>query len=189
MALESACIPLPSEIIMPFSGFLISQQLLHFWLTNFIASLGCLFGSVIAYTLGYYGGENVVREIIKKYGKYLLVFEYDFDEAQEWFKKHGDIIAFSSRLLPVIRTFISLPAGIAKMNFKKFVFYTFVGSFIWSTVLSWLGVKLGENWHTLGNYFHKFDIFIVIIGFVLIFLYIKHKLKKHKQFKIRQKSF
>lgn len=189
MALESACIPLPSEIIMPFSGFLISQNVLNFWLTNFVGALGCLFGSILAYSLGYYGGDNFVKKIIRKYGKYVLIFEYDFDEAEAWFKKYGDIITFSSRLLPVIRTFISLPAGIAKMDFKKFCFYTFIGSFIWSTALSWIGLKLGENWDTIGSYFHKFDLLIVLAGFALIVFYLKHKIKKHQQFKASKKSF
>jgi len=181
MAIESACIPLPSEIIMPFSGFMVSQGVFDFWLTGLAGGVGCLLGSILAYVIGYYGGETLVRNIIKKYGKYVLVFEYELDEAEEWFRKHGDMIAFSSRLLPVVRTFISLPAGISKMNFKKFCFYTFIGSFIWSAALTWVGVKLGENWNTLGTYFHKFDLMIVLVGLGAGVWYIRHKLKKHKK--------
>jgi len=181
MAIESACIPLPSEIIMPFSGFLVSTGVFNFWLVALAGGLGCLLGSVLAYAAGYYGGEKFVRNLIRKWGKYVLVFEYELDEAEEWFRKHGSLIAFTSRLLPVVRTFISLPAGISKMNFWKFSIYTFIGSFIWSGVLAWVGVKLGENWDTIGSYFHKFDLLIVFMGFGAAIWYVQHKLKKHKK--------
>jgi len=181
MAIESACIPLPSEIIMPFAGFMVSQGVFDFWIASFAGALGCLIGSVIAYAIGFYGGETLVRKIIKKYGKYVLVFEYELDEAEEWFRKNDDIIAFTSRLLPVIRTFISLPAGIAKMNFKKFCFYCFLGSFLWSVLLTYVGKMLGENWDTLGTYFHKFDLLIVLAFLAAGVWYVRHKLKKHKK--------
>jgi len=122
MAIESACIPLPSEIIMPFSGYLVSTGVFNFWLVSLAGGVGCLAGSALAYAAGFYGGETFVRNIIRKYGKYFLIHEYELDEAEEWFRKHGEMIAFTSRLLPVVRTFISLPAGISKMNFKKFAF-------------------------------------------------------------------
>jgi len=181
MALQSACIPLPSEIIMPFSGFLVSQGIFSFWPTVIAGTAGSLFGSAAAYLVGAYGGEELVRKLIKKYGKYLLVFEYELDEAKEWFKKYGEAIAFGSRLLPVIRTFISLPAGIAKMDFKRFSFYTLAGSFIWTAVLTWLGVKLGENWDKLGSYFHKFDLLMIFLGILAAAWYVHHKLKKHRR--------
>jgi membrane protein DedA with SNARE-associated domain len=181
MALESCCIPLPSEIIMPFSGFMVSRGVFDFWLTALAGSFGCLLGSIIAYALGYYGGETVVRNLIKKYGKYLLVFEYELDETEEWFRKYDELIAFTSRLLPVVRTFISLPAGISKMNFKKFCLYTFLGSFIWSAVLAYLGKILGENWSSLETYFHQFDLLIVLAGLGTVFWYIQHKVKKHRR--------
>lgn len=181
MAIESCSIPLPSEIIMPFAGFLVSQGVFDFWLTGLAGGFGCLVGSILAYGLGYYGGETVVRNFIKKYGKYVLVFEYELDEAEEWFRKHGEMIAFTSRLLPVVRTFISLPAGISKMNFKKFCFYTFIGSFIWSVALTYIGKVLGENWNILGSYFHKFDLLIVLLSLGALAWYINHKLKKVKQ--------
>ncbi len=181
MTIESACIPLPSEIIMPFSGFLVSNGTFDFWLVCLAGGVGCLIGSVAAYTLGYFGGENAVRNIIKKYGKYLFVYEYELDEAEMWFRKHGELITFTSRLLPVVRTFISLPAGISKMDFKKFAFYTFVGSFIWSAVLVYIGKIMGENWNTLGVYFHKFNLLIVLAVSVVLVWYIQHKLKKINQ--------
>lgn len=185
MAIESACIPLPSEIIMPFSGFLVSTGAFDFWLVTLAGGFGCLVGSVLAYGLGYYGGEKFVRNFIKKYGKYILVFEYELDEAEEWFKKHGEMIAFTSRLLPVVRTFISLPAGISKMDFKKFCIYSFIGSIIWSGLLAYIGKILGENWNTLGSWFHKFDLLIVLIGVAAVIWYIRHKLQKsHRRSKL-----
>jgi len=185
MAIESACIPLPSEIIIPFSGFLVSQGVFNFWLVSLAGAVGCLLGSTLAYLIGFYGGETFVRNLIRKYGKYVLVYEYELDEAENWFRKYGELIAFSSRLLPVIRTFISLPAGIAKMDFKKFAFYTFIGSFIWSAILAYLGKILGEHWNTLGSYFHKFDFLILLLGVGLLIWYVKHKVKKVKQYQAK----
>lgn len=180
MAIESACIPLPSEIIMPFSGFMVYKGIFDFWFTALAGGIGCTLGSVLAYGAGYFGGENFVRKFIKKYGKFFLVFEYELDEAEQWFRKYGELIAFSSRLMPVVRTFISLPAGISKMNFKRFCLYTFVGSFIWSTVLTYIGRELGENWQIISTYFHKFDLFFVSAGLGVVIWYIHHKIKKNR---------
>jgi len=188
MAIESACIPLPSEIIMPFSGFLVHKGVFDFWLVSLAGGFGCLVGSMIAYWIGHWKGEEWVRLLIRKYGKFILVFEYELDDAIHWFKKYGSAIAFTSRLLPVVRTFISLPAGISGMDVKKFAFYTFVGSFIWSTLLAYVGVKLGENWDTLGTYFHKFDAVIFLVFLALGGLYIYHKLHKHKKHKLKNKK-
>jgi membrane protein DedA with SNARE-associated domain len=188
MAIESACIPLPSEIIMPFSGFLVSRGIFNFWLVVICGATGCLVGSLAAFLVGFYGGETLVRVLIKKYGKFFLVFEYEFEEAKEWFAKHGQIITFTSRLLPVVRTFISLPAGISGMDIKSFAFYTFIGSLIWSAVLAYFGMVLGKNWNTLGVYFHQFDVVILLLGCGLVAFYIYHKLTKHHRYLKRQKA-
>jgi len=161
MAIESACIPLPSEIIMPFAGFLVSTGVFNLWGVSLAGSLGCVAGSVLAYFVGIYGG----RSFIEKYGKYILITHHDLEVADKFFNKHGSSAIFFSRLLPVIRTFISLPAGIAKMDFNKFVVYTFAGSLPWCLGLAYVGKKLGDNWDTLGVYFHKFD---AVIGLVLL---------------------
>lgn len=153
MAIESACIPLPSEIIMPFSGYLVHTGRFGLVETGLAGAFGCVVGSVVAYYVGIYGG----RPFMEKYGRYVLITSKELDNADRWFERYGDAAIFISRLLPVIRTFISLPAGIARMNFPKFVIYTFVGSFPWCLGLSWVGMKMGENWDTLGGYFHKFD--------------------------------
>jgi membrane protein DedA with SNARE-associated domain len=160
MAIESACIPLPSEIIMPFSGYLVFRGEFGLFWVGLAGAFGCVVGSVPAYYLGLYGG----RPLIEKYGKYVLVSHHDLDLADRWFGRYGDWAIFFSRLLPVVRTFISFPAGVAKMNVPRFIIYTFVGSFPWCLGLAYIGMKLGENWDTLGAYFHKFDI---VIGFLI----------------------
>jgi len=156
MAIESACIPLPSEIIMPFSGYLVYTGRFGLVEAGLAGAFGCLVGSVAAYYAGYYGG----RPFMEKYGRYVLVTPRELDTADRWFAKYGEAAIFVSRLLPVVRTFISLPAGIAKMNFTRFVVYTFMGSLPWCLGLAWMGKKLGENWNTLGGYFHRFDLAI-----------------------------
>lgn len=153
MAIESACIPLPSEIIMPFSGYLVFAGRFGLIGTAVAGAAGCVVGSIAAYYAGVYGG----RPFLMRYGRYVLITEKELDTADRFFARYGDAAIFISRLLPVVRTFISLPAGISKMNFPKFVLYTFVGSFAWCLGLSWIGMKLGENWNTLGRYFHRFD--------------------------------
>jgi membrane protein DedA with SNARE-associated domain len=159
MGIESACIPLPSEIIMPFAGYLVSAGEFSLWGVALAGTMGCVLGSVLAYGVGYYGG----RPMAEKYGKYVLVTTHDLDLADNFFQKYGKMTVFVSRLLPVIRTFISLPAGIAKMNFWQFVIYTFLGSLPFCYLLAYIGKKLGDNWNTLGVYFHKFDLIIGII--------------------------
>lgn len=178
MAIESASIPLPSEIIMPFAGFLVSTGELNFWIVVLAAGVGGVVGSAVAYGVGYYGGETFVRSLIRKYGKFVLVHEYELDEAKEWFRDHGEAITFFSRLLPVIRTFISLPAGISRMNFRRFILYAFLGTIIWCAALAYVGVVLGDNWNTLGPWFHKFDALIAIATAGGGLWYVRYKLKK-----------
>lgn len=173
MALESACIPIPSEIIMPFSGFLVAQGHFNIWLVGFLGAVGNLIGSIVAYLVGLYGG----RPFVEKYGKYFLVSHRDLNLADRWFAKHGQGTVFFSRLLPVVRTFISLPAGIARMNFKKFCFYTFVGCLPWSYVLTYAGVVLGHNWADIRIYFEKFEIIIGILIAAFIIWWIRRHVK------------
>jgi membrane protein DedA with SNARE-associated domain len=167
MAIESACIPLPSEIIMPFSGYLVSTGQMNLWLVALAGAVGCVLGSLVAYWVGMKGG----RPLIEKYGRYLLVSKHDLDLADRWFEKRGEIIVFVSRMLPAIRTFIAFPAGVARMNLKRFVIYTFAGSFPWCLGLAYIGQKLGEKWNkddTLKTWFHRFDFLIGIVAVLLI---------------------
>ena len=166
MAIESACIPLPSEIIMPFSGYLVSTGQMNLWLVSLAGAVGCVLGSLVAYWVGSRGG----RPLIEKYGRYVLVSRHDLDMADRWFATHGEIIVFVSRLLPAIRTFIAFPAGVAKMNLKRFVIYTFAGSLPWCLGLAYIGQRLGQKWNqddTLKTWFHRFDFVIGIVGVLL----------------------
>lgn len=177
MAIESANIPLPSEIIMPFSGYLVYTGQFNLWWAGFWGAIGCLVGGAISYYIGMIGG----RPLIEKYGKYILISHHDLDLADRWFKKHGEITVLIGRLLPVIRTFISFPAGIAKMNFWKFLLYSFIGSFPFCLLLAYIGVKLGNNWESLRDYFHKFDLLIGIIIIAGIVWYIARHIKNLKK--------
>jgi membrane protein DedA with SNARE-associated domain len=177
MAIESACIPLPSEIIMPFSGYLVSTGEMNLWLVGLAGAIGCVLGSIVAYYAGAWGG----RPFIAKYGKYILISHHDLDLADRWFQRHGDITIFVGRLLPVIRTFIAFPAGVARMNLWRFNLYTFVGSYIWSLGLAWIGMKLGEHWNTLGVYFHRFDAAIGVILLIAVVWYVRRHLQHMKR--------
>jgi len=171
MAIESACIPLPSEIIMPFSGYLVFAGRFTLLGVSVAGALGCVVGSVLAYWAGILGG----RPFLEKYGKYILLSHRDLDTAERWFDKYGDWAIFFSRLLPVIRTFISLPAGIARMNFPKFILYTFLGSLPWCFVLAYVGKVLGENWESIRTYFRGADIVIIIVIIIgIVFFIYRH---------------
>ena len=156
MAIESACIPLPSEVIMPFSGYLVFLGKYSLWSVGLAGAFGCVVGSIPAYYLGMYGG----RPLIEKYGKYILMSRHDLDMADRWFDRHGEATVFFARLLPVIRTFIAFPAGVARMEMKRFIVYTFAGSLPWCLGLAYIGMVMGERWPTLRGYFHKFDLLI-----------------------------
>ncbi len=167
MAIESACIPLPSEIIMPFSGALVSTGRFNLWAVGVAGAFGCVVGSLVAYWVGMYGG----RPLIERYGRYVLISRHDLDLADRWFARYGEAIIFTSRLLPVIRTFIAFPAGVARMNLTRFVLYTFAGSLPWCLGLAYVGQKLGEQWNkdeTLKTLFHRFDFIIGIVGALVI---------------------
>ena len=161
MAIESACIPLPSELIMPFAGYLVYAGKMKLVWAATAGAIGCNLGSLVAYEIGFYGG----RPLVERYGRWLLMGRRELDWADRFFQSWGDMAVFIARLLPVIRTFIALPAGIARMPRAKFHIYTFLGSWPWCFVLAYFGMKLGENWRSLGKYFHQFD---AIIGVLLL---------------------
>jgi len=167
MAIESACIPLPSEIIMPFSGYLVHTGRFQLIWVATVGALGCNLGSAIAYAVGYYGG----RPLVEKYGSYLLISRHELDWTDHFFARHGSITVFLSRLLPVVRTFIALPAGVARMPQLRFHLYTFVGSWPWCLGLAYVGLKLGERWDSdprLKMWFHRFDAVILAIGLAAV---------------------
>jgi membrane protein DedA with SNARE-associated domain len=173
MGIESACIPLPSEVIMPFSGFLVyTGRFSSLWLVATLGAIGCNLGSILAYEVGAYGG----RPLIEKYGRYILMNKHDLDVADRLFHKYGAAMVFIGRLLPVIRTFIALPAGIARMPRLKFHVYTFLGSWPWCWALAYVGFKLGERWDSdprLKEIFHRFDAVIVLMLLVGIVWFVR----------------
>jgi len=181
MAIESANIPLPSEIIMPFSGYLVYTGQFNLWWAGFWGAIGCVLGGALSYWIGMIGG----RPLIEKYGKYILISHHDLDLADRWFKKHGEAAVFVGRLLPVVRTFISFPAGIARMNFGRFVLYSFLGSFPFCLLLAYIGKKLGDQWENLRSYFHRFDLLIGIIIIAAVTWYIWRHIKNLKKPKIK----
>jgi membrane protein DedA with SNARE-associated domain len=165
MAIESACIPLPSELIMPFAGYLVFQGTMKLLWVATAGAVGCNLGSLVAYEIGCYGG----RPLVERYGRWILMGRRELDWADRFFSRWGYLAVFVARLLPVVRTFIALPAGVARMPRARFHVYTFLGSWPWCFMLAWLGMKLGENWQQLGKYLHKFDVVILallVIGLV-----------------------
>jgi len=174
MVLESCNIPIPSEIVIPFSGFLVIKEGFSFWGVVLASSAGCLIGSDISYLLGRWGG----RPFLEKYGKYLLITKKDILISERWFNRYGEWTTFLSRLLPFIRTFISLPLGIYKVDFLKFNLFTFIGSFLWSILLTYLGVVAGNNWEIVQRYIEKFNFLIIFIIVAGIVYFIYHKVKE-----------
>jgi len=177
MAIESACIPLPSEVIMPFSGYLVSTGRFNIHLASLAGAFGCAVGSTAAYWIGYFGG----RAFIERWGRFILIRKEELERADRWFGKYGSSAVFFSRLLPIIRTFISLPAGIARMNFWKFIIYSFVGSIPWCYLLTYIGFVMGENWEEIRNVFRRFDVFIVLTMVIIILWWVFNRLRKRKQ--------
>jgi membrane protein DedA with SNARE-associated domain len=153
MAIESACIPLPSEVIMPFAGYLVSTGRFNLQLVAIAGAVGCLLGSYVAYYIGASGG----RWFLLRYGRWVLIAPHEIEIADRFFERWGPHAVFFSRMLPVVRTFIAFPAGVARMRLLPFTIYTLAGSYPWCLALAYLGQKLGDNWHTLGPYFHRFD--------------------------------
>jgi membrane protein DedA with SNARE-associated domain len=175
MAIESANIPLPSEAIMPTAGILVQQGKMNFHLAALAGAIGCVLGSIPSYWLGRYGG----RPFFEKYGRWLLLKESDLQAADRWVDKYGDWAFFICRMLPVVRTFISFPAGVLKAHFGIFVLFTFVGSLIWCYFLTWVGIKFGENMEMFVDLWHKFDVAIVLVVLAGMGYYLWHHLKKH----------
>ena len=153
MAIESACIPVPSEVIMPFSGSLVASGRFSLNKVAVAGAVGCLIGSYVAYFVGAHGG----RRFLERYGRWVLIAPHELEAADRFFEKWGSPAVFFSRLLPVVRTFIAFPAGVARMRLLPFTIYTLAGSYIWCWVLAYAGLKLGQHWQALAPYFHRFD--------------------------------
>lgn len=179
MAIESCCIPLPSEIVMPFAGYLVSTGTLNLFGVALAGAIGCNIGSTIAYLIGAYGG----RPLVDRWGRYVLLDHHDLDVAERFFARYGSITVFIGRLLPVVRTFIALPAGFARMNMWKFQIYSFVGSLIWCFALAWVGETLGVQWNenpALRAAFHSADLLIVALVVLAVAGFVWLRLRRRR---------
>jgi membrane protein DedA with SNARE-associated domain len=172
MAIESAMVPLPSELILPYAGFLVSDQSQlepltrgpwAFWGVVIAATIGNTFGSLVAYAIGAWGG----RPFLERYGRYLLIRPHEIELAERFFDRYGAATAFFSRLLPIVRTFISFPAGVARMPIGRFIAYSTAGAFLWSILLVYAGTLLGKNWVDIRHALQPFDL-LILIGFVAL---------------------
>jgi membrane protein DedA with SNARE-associated domain len=172
MTLESALIPIPSEVVIPFAGFLAYMGEMNIWLIVLVSSFANLTGSIIAYVIGKYLG----RGFIERYGKYVLLNMKHLELIERWFDKFGSLTVLFSRMLPVVRTVNALPAGIGKMNFPKFCIYTFIGSIPWNLALVLVGYLLKENWNILEKYSLYIDILAVFVAVAVIF-YIARRIR------------
>ncbi len=174
MAIQTMAIPMPSEIILPFAGSLVVQGRFSLFALALVGGLGSAVGSSLAYYIGYKGG----RPLVNKYGRYILISQHDLDLVEKFFQRFGNVSAFFGQLLPVVRSFVAFPAGAAKMSYPKFVAYTFAGSFLWSLVLGYFGMKLGENWGVLREKLHGFDtaiiVLILLLGVYWIYRHVKN---------------
>ena len=181
MAIESACVPLPSEVIMPFAGYLVSTGRFSLVLAATAGALGCNLGSIVGYEIGKRGG----RPLAERWGRYVLIGPGELDAADRFFARHGNAAVLIGRLLPVIRSFIAFPAGVARMRLVPFHLYTFIGSWPWCFGLAWIGMALGDKWNSdprMKAWFHRADAAIAVVLAVAVGLYLWHRvrgLKRH----------
>jgi membrane protein DedA with SNARE-associated domain len=173
MAIESACIPLPSEVIMPFSGYLAATGRFNLNLVAIAGAFGCVMGSWVGYYLGATGG----RWVLERYGHYILIAPHELEIAERFFQRWGSLSVFVCRLLPVVRTFIAFPAGVGRMRLLPFTIYTFAGSYLWCLGLAFAGKQLGQHWALLGPYFHRFDGLIGIATIAAGVLLVRNRLR------------
>jgi membrane protein DedA with SNARE-associated domain len=179
MAIESANIPLPSEMILPYAGYLVQQGQMNIHWASLAGALGCVLGSLPCYALGRWGGEA----FIQKYGKWVLIDEDDLKDARRWTARFGDAAFFICRMLPIVRTFISVPAGVLKAHFWRFTLYTFIGSWVWSYLLVYVGIVFGNNLKAFKHYWHQFDVAIALVlllgGGYYLWKHVAKKWMKH----------
>lgn len=176
MALNACGIPFPSEVTMPFSGFAVAEGKLVFFWVIVAGVLGDLTGALLAYWIGFKGG----RPLVEKYGKYILLSKHDLDTADKWFKNYGSVTTFFGRIVPIIRTYISFPAGIAKMDVKKFALFTALGALPWLVFLTYMGTIMGENWEQIREYLRSVDLAVGIFIVIFIVWYIYRHIKNSR---------
>ncbi len=179
MTLESMIAPVPSELVMPFAGFLVADGKLNMWLVILVSSLASITGSLISYFVAYFGE----KELIQHFGKLMFMDEEELEWAQRWFQKRGSITILISRFIPVIRHLISIPAGLAKMDLKRFILFTAVGATVWNTFLLWVGMQLRERWDLVHKYSNQLDVLVIILLVAGVTYYAYRHWKKHRKAK------
>ncbi len=177
MVLESMVAPVPSELVMPFAGFLVADGKLNLWLVIFVSTFASIIGSLISYFIAYFGE----KELIHKFGRFVFLDKEELDWTERWFRKHGSITILISRFIPVIRHLISIPAGLARMDLKRFILFTTIGATAWNTFLLWVGIQLRERWELVKQYSKPLDIIVVIlVAAAAAYLVFKH-IKRHRK--------
>ncbi len=174
MVLEAVIIIIPSEVILATGGILAGRGIFSFWMAFLVGLLGSVFCAIIIYLIGYFGG----RSFVKKYGKYFFMKEEDIEKCDIWFEKYGPLAAFLARNFPIVRTLISLPMGISKVNFPRFILFTTLGSIPWTFAFIYVGYALGNNWIILNNFVKKLKLPIIVLLILLLINYLWNKLKK-----------
>jgi len=177
MVLNSTAIPIPSEVTLPFAGFLANQGSLNLLFVIITGILGDLVGSIIGYSIGYFLEENLLLSLIKKYGKFILVTEHDYQKVTGWIKKHGAPVVFVGKMTPGVKSFVAIAAGITEVKFTKFIISNVLAALIYVSAVSYFGFYLGSKWNTFGIYFRQFEVVIVILVILAGLGYINYKLK------------
>ena len=186
MLLECVFPPIPSEVVMPLAGFLVSQGQFNFWLVMLSGTLGSLAGALVLYYLGVWADEAILRNWVRKHGRWIQVNEADIDRVQKWFTRHGQSVIFFGRMVPIIRSLISIPAGMERMRMGKFIFYTVSGSIIWNVLLTYGGMLLGENWSIIINWLDIYQNVVLVILVVLLVAFIVWVFLRRKKARLAQ---
>ena len=188
MFLECVFPPIPSEVIMPLAGFLVGQGEFNFWLVMLSGTLGSLAGALLLYYLGAWADEVILRKWVRKHGKWIQVSETDIDRVEKWFAKHGQSVIFFGRMIPIIRSLISIPAGMERMHMVKFILYTVLGSILWNFLLTYGGLLLGENWKQIIGWLDIYQNIVLVILALLALLFIIWLIFRRRKAKLASKS-
>ena len=180
MAAENIFPPIPSEAVMPMAGFLTTTGRFNLWLTIFAGVLGSLIGAVVLYYIGVWVGNSAFRIFLDRYGRFFMTTSKELDAAEKWFEKHGEKSVLFCRMIPIVRSIISVPAGFTKMPLKKFIIFTTVGTTAWTTFLAVVGVVLGENWERIGSVMKRFEFLVIGIVGVLVGYYVIRQLRNRQ---------
>ena len=177
MALESMVAPVPSELVMPFAGFLVADGKLNLWAVVVVSTLASITGSLISYFIAYFGG----KEFVHKFGRFVLLDKEELDATERWFQKRGTVTILISRFIPVIRHLISIPAGLARMDLKKFILFTAIGATAWNTILLCVGMQLRERWELVHQYSKQLDVLVVLLILAAVAYFVLKHIKKRKK--------